>query len=141
MHLAVCVAVLGGCKQDSPGSPEAIADAFAQAYFVEANQEKAKEYTAFGATKMLDQEIADVGPLRESGYTPNAASLNVSAKRGDRSMRGKRVRFDYVIRYRSADGSERRKHADIELADVEGAWRVVRLGLEKAGARPPSATE
>jgi len=128
MVLALSVLAWAGCDRVEPGSPEAVADAFVDAYFRRADQVKAKEYTAFGATKLLDAEIAQVKQVRQSGYTPTDASIDVAAERGERSMRGERVRFDYVIRYKGRDG-EQRKHADIELAEVQGQWKVVRIAL------------
>jgi hypothetical protein len=123
---------IAGCKDDSAASPEAVADAFCEAYFRQANQEKAKEYTAFGATKMLDQEIADVRALRESGYTPSEAENEVGVSRGERTQRDERVRFDYTLRYRGPTGVAV-KHADIELAKVHGEWKVVRIGVASEG--------
>lgn len=126
---AVLPAPLMGCNRPEAGSPEAVADAFVDAYFRRADQEKAKEYTAFGATKMLDKEIADVKEVRDTGYTPGDAALGVAVERGARTTRGDRVRFDYILKYRGQDESEQIKHADVELANVEGAWKVVRLGV------------
>ncbi len=120
------LAALAGCAK--PAGPEAIADAFCEAYFVKADQQKAKQFTAFGATKMLDQEIADTKPLREQGYGPNDASLEVAVERGGRSARGERVRFDYTVRFQG--GAQ--KHADVELSQVDGEWKVVRLAVGEA---------
>ncbi len=119
-----------GCDRIEPGSPEAVADAFSDAYFRRADQEKAKEYTAFGATKMLDQELAEVRAVRGDGYDPAAAHLDVTVERGARTMREHRVRFDYLVTYRSETGDQH-KHADIELSQVDGAWKVVRVGLSE----------
>lgn len=114
-------------------------DAFVDAYFRKADQEKAKQYTAFGATKMLDREIADVREVRDTGFSPGAAALGVEVERGARSKRGDRVRFDYTLRFGGQDGTEQVKHADVELAQVEGSWKVVRLGV--SDEPPPAAPE
>jgi hypothetical protein len=111
-----------------------VGDAFVDAYFRRADQEKAKQYTAFGATKMLEREIAEVKEVRDTGYMPGDAALGVEAERGARTKRGDRVRFDYLLRFRGQDGSEQVKHADVELADVEGSWKVVRLGVSDEAA-------
>ena len=100
--------------------------AFCDAYFREADQEKAKQFTAFGATKMLDDELREVRSVREGGYTPKDAQLEVEIERGERTTRGDRVRFDYVIRF-----EDQLKHADIELAKVHDDWKVVRIGLSR----------
>jgi hypothetical protein len=137
--LSICA--LLGCGRPPEGSPEAVADAFCDAYFREANQEKAMQFTAFGATKLLQKEIGDVKTLRES-YTPRDASLDVAISRGDRSERGRRVRFDYAIRFRNDKGESVTKHADIELSKVDESWKVVRIGLAQrpsASARPASS--
>jgi hypothetical protein len=132
--LVLAILTLAGCNRAEVGSPEAVADAFCDAYFREADQEKAKQFTAFGATKMLDAEIREVRSLRESGYTPRDASLEVAISRGERKTREDRVRFDYVLRYEEQTG-EVVKHADIELAKVHDEWKVVRIGL--SGSEEP----
>ncbi|MCA9623241.1 MAG: hypothetical protein KC731_29680 [Myxococcales bacterium] len=128
--LAVASLVGVGCNKPTPGSPEAVGDAFVDAYFRRADQAAAKEFTAFGATKMLDDEIAEVKGVRDSGYSPTDASLAVEVTRGERRMRDARVRLDYQLRYPGRDGVDI-KHADVELAEVDGSWKVVRLGLSK----------
>jgi hypothetical protein len=129
--------LVAACSRPSAGSPEAVADAFADAYFRRADQEKAKEYTAFGATKMLDTEIEQVRQLRAEGYAPSDAALNVEVERGARSMREERVRFDYLVRYKTEAGDVV-KHADVELARVHDHWKVVRIGL--AEQAPPAGS-
>jgi len=123
--LALSIA-LTGCSKD--GSPEQVADAFAEAYFSQMNQEKAKEYTALGATAMLDKELRDVEEIRKGGYTPDQAEHNVSLRRGETSKREQRVRVPYEVIIR-ANGEETIRDADIELAQIQGAWKVVRVGL------------
>lgn len=118
------LAAMCACAESATG-PEAAADAFADAYFAHADQAKARQYTAFGASKMLDQEIAETKPLRDSGYTPSEASLQLGVTRGARSQRGERVRFDYALR--AADGAV--KHATVELSRVAGEWKVVRVAV------------
>ena len=49
-RVSMALVVLSGCNRAEVGSPEAVADAFCEAYFREADQEKAKQFTAFGAT-------------------------------------------------------------------------------------------
>jgi hypothetical protein len=129
--ILIALLVVTGCaRNEAGGSPEAVADSFAAAYFVRADQQRAKQYTAFGATKMLDQEIAETKSLRDSGYTPSEAALDVNVTRGARSSRGERVRFDYLVRF-SGGGT---KHADVELARVSGEWKVVRVAVANAAA-------
>ena len=134
LALASCFA-LAACEAAPaavpPDSPEAVADAFVDAYFRLADQEKAKPYTAFGASKMLDNELKDVRAVRSDGYGPKEANINVVCERGARTMRGAKVRFDYTLRYRTTNRGESLKHADIELAEVHGVWKVVRVGLTK----------
>ncbi len=125
------VAVLAtGCSRQEPGSPEAVADAFAEAYFARADQQRAKQFTAFGASKMLDEELAQTRAIRGADFNPNEADLDVSLVRGDRTSRGERVRFDYLMRFKG--GLE--KHADIELTKVESEWKVVRVSVGDAPA-------
>ena len=128
--VVVALAGLPACNRVEPGSPEAVADAFCDAYFRQADQAKAKQFTAFGASKMLEREIADTKKLRDEGYTPSAARIEVGITRGSRSKRNERVRFDYTIRFPGVHGAAE-KHADIELAKLAGEWKVVRIGLTK----------
>lgn len=128
--LALSIAFTG-CSKD--GSPEQVADAFADAYFRQMNQDKAKEYTALGATSMLDKELKDVEEIRKGGYTPSQAEANVSLRRGDISKREQRVRVPYEVIVRS-NGGETVRDADIELAQIQGVWKVVRVGLKSREA-------
>ncbi|MBM4375935.1 MAG: hypothetical protein FJ095_12680 [Deltaproteobacteria bacterium] len=120
----------GGCAQTEPGSPEAIADAFADAYLGRADQPRARQYTAFGASKMLDDEVAATRAIRDSNFNPSEVNLDVSLVRGERTNRGERVRFDYAVRFKG--GVE--KHADVELTKVDGEWKVVRVSVGDAPA-------
>jgi hypothetical protein len=123
---------LAGCSK--PGAPEQVADGFADAYFRKIDQEKAKEYTALGATEMLDAELRSVADVRKGGYTPeDAASDDVTLKRGEAVKREARLRFPYEVVHRSREGVETVRDADIELAQIQGAWKVVRLGVRPHG--------
>ena len=48
------------------------------------------------------------------------------------------MRFDYTIKYLHPKG-EMVKHADVELSEVNGRWKVVRLGLTREET-PAAAT-
>ena len=126
--LALAVAASGCSKK---GGPEQVADSFADAYFRLADQEKAKEFTALGATEMLDAELRSVAQIRKDGYTPSeAAGSDVTVRRGEPAQRDQRLRFPYEIVVRLQDGSESIRDADIELTQIQGAWKVVRVGLK-----------
>lgn len=137
-----CVVLLSvthlGCDRPKEGSPEAVADAFVEAYFRRADQAAAKQFTALGASEMLDKEIAEVAKVRGDGYTPAEASIDVAVERNSRSMRGKRVRFDYTLKFKDLQG-EVVKHADVELAELDGSWKVVRIGLANKAAAPAAS--
>jgi hypothetical protein len=138
MCAAAMLGFVGGCDKPAVGSPEAVADAFVDAYFRKADQGAAKEFTALGATRMLDKEIADVAEVRGEGYNPSDAALDVAVERGARSTRGTRVRFDYKLKFQDPNG-EVIKHADIELAKLDDTWKVVRISLA-ANAAPPASS-
>jgi hypothetical protein len=124
----VVTTALAGCAKR--GGPEEVADAFVDAYFRRADQEKAKEYTALGATEMLDRELKEVAQLRRDGYTPSeAGGGDVKVRRGESFNRDQRIRFPYEIAVRS-EGTETVRAADVELANIGGAWKVVRVGLK-----------
>jgi hypothetical protein len=126
LALALSTALAGCARQ---GAPEQVADAFVEAYFQRADQEKAKEYTALGATDMLDQELHEVGPLRKEGYTPAEAHGGpIEVRRGEPQRREQRIRFPYEIKVRDGDLISVRD-ADVELATIHGAWKVVRVGV------------
>jgi hypothetical protein len=125
--LALAVA-LGGCSKK--GAPEQVADSFADAYFRLADQEKAKEFTALGATEMLDAELRSVAQIRKDGYTPSeAAGSEVTVRRGEPTAREQRLRFPYEIKVQLPDGESSIRDADIELTQIQGAWKVVRVRL------------
>ena len=126
---AALVLLLGFGACSNPDSPEGVADAFVDAYFRRMDQEKAKEYTAFGATAMLDAELREVSQIRKEGYTPAEASAEVSFHRGEATRRDQRVRVPYEIAIR-VEGSETFRDADIELSQIEGRWKVVRVSLK-----------
>jgi hypothetical protein len=118
---------LPACSKE--GSPEQVADAFADAYFRRMDQEKAKEFTAFGATAMLDAELHDVAQIRKDGYTPGEAASDVVVRRGAASQRDQRVRFPFEVVIK-VDGSETVRDADVELSQIQGTWKVVRVGVK-----------
>jgi hypothetical protein len=125
--LALSTALAGCAKQ---GAPEQVADAFVDAYFRHADQEKAKEYTALGATEMLEKELREVAQLRKDGYTPSeAGGGDVDVHRGEPTHRDQRVRVPYEIVVKNG-GTSTIRDADVELANIRGAWKVVRVGLK-----------
>ncbi len=112
------------------GAPEQVADQFVDAYFRRMDQEKAKEYTALGATEMLEKELRDVAQLRKDGYGPREAQGGqVEVRRKESQQRDQRVRVPYEIVLKS-EGNENIRDADVELANIHGAWKVVRVGLK-----------
>ncbi|MEJ7733571.1 MAG: hypothetical protein WKG00_30795 [Polyangiaceae bacterium] len=124
------VLALVACAQAT--GPEAVADAFADAYFRRMDQQKAKEFTALGASAMLDAELREVSEIRKEGYDPGEAGAAVTLKRGPSSHRDQRIRIPYEVVIKH-DNVETTRDADIELTQLEGSWKVVRVGLT---ARP-----
>ncbi len=129
--MIACVAVVAlGTACQKQGAPEQVADGFVEAYFVRADQERAKDFTALGATEMLEKELKDVAAVRKDGYVPGDNGRgDVQAKRGAPSNREQRIRYPYEITIKSGD-VETVREADIELAQIKGAWKVVRVGLK-----------
>lgn len=127
---ATLIALLAASEAGCGGSsgPEQVADAFVDAYFRRADQEKAKEHTALGASAMLDDELRSVAQIRKDGYTPQDARAAVSYRRGTSTKREQRVRVPYEITIQ-VDATKTVRDADIELARLDGAWKVVRVGL------------
>jgi hypothetical protein len=131
---AVSGAAGGGCARHDPGTPEEVADAFAEAYFQRMDQEKAKEYTALGASKMLDEELRSVAQLRKEGYGPaEAAGSQVAVQRGESTKRDQRVRVAYRVIVKLEGGGEDVQDVDVELTQIEHVWKVVRVGVARRG--------
>ncbi len=126
--LSLVVIALTALACTKNGSPEQVADAFSEAYFRRMDQEKAKEYTALGATKMLEDELHEVSEIRKEGYSPSEAGADVNIKRGPSTKREERVRIPYEITIHT-DAGNQVKDADVELAKIDGVWKVVRVGL------------
>jgi|SRR5882724_11090842 len=127
--VAALVVALGilGCT-DKTG-PEYVADQFVDAYFRRMDQQAARQFTALGATEMLDRELELVRTVRSQGYTPDEAAAQVAYRRNARGTRGERVRFDYEITIKH-DESEEHREADVELAKIQAVWRVVRVDVK-----------
>jgi hypothetical protein len=125
--VALTLGILSACKDQS--APEYVADKFVEAYFQHMDQQAARQFTAFGATEMLDRELELTRGVREQGYLPAEAAAQVNWRRTGRSARGERVRFDYEIDIRR-EGAEDHRLADIELAKVQEGWKVVRVAIQ-----------
>lgn len=131
--LALAFAVLAlpgaaaGCKRTPDNTPESVADSFVDAYFRQMDQERAKAFTALGATRMLDQELKEVQEVRKDGYEPGSVSVNVH--RGEPAPRDERIRIPYEIEIET-EGGKQLRDADIELTRIDGAWKVVRIGVK-----------
>jgi hypothetical protein len=124
--VALSLPLLPACKDQA--SPEYVADQFVEAYFQRMDQQSARQFTAFGATEMLERELELTRGVREQGYLPAEAAAQVNWRRTGRSARGERVRFDYDIDIRR-EGSEDHRVADVELAKVQAGWKVVRVAI------------
>jgi hypothetical protein len=80
---------------------------------------------------MLDKELREVAALRRDGYTPSEArGGDVQIHRGESTKRDERLRYAYEIVVKNGDVSTTRD-ADVELASIHGAWKVVRVGLKQ----------
>ncbi len=131
--LLLALAVAPGCKKAAPTTPEGVADSFVEAYFRQMDQQRAKEFTALGATRMLDAELKDVQDIRKDGYAPG--SVEVAVHRGEPVPREERIRIPYEIEIATEAGKQVRD-ADIELSRIDGAWKVVRVGVKPRDAAP-----
>jgi hypothetical protein len=116
-----------GCTDKT--APEYVADQFVAAYFQRMDQLSARQFTALGATEMLDRELDLTRGVRAQGYSVAEAAAEVAYQRRGRSMRGERVRFDYDIAIKQESNEEHRT-ADVELANIQSAWKVVRVEVK-----------
>jgi len=128
--------VLVACHREP--TSEQVADQFADAYFRRYDQEAALAYTALGATEMLDKELLDTKAIRESGYTPAEAAASVTFVRGEARPRDARIGYHYSIAARVDDSAPVTHEADIELARIGGAWKVVTVRLVEGRDRAPT---
>ncbi len=126
--LAALAVALGGACTDK-AAPEYVADQFVEAYFRRMDQQAARQFTALGATEMLDRELELTRSVRADGYTPEQAAAEVVYRRTARNTRGERVRFDYDISIKHEDSEEHRA-ADVELANIQTVWKVVRVDIK-----------
>lgn len=133
LGLVLLLAFGSGCKKKLENTPESVADAFVDAYFKNADQQSAKEFTALGATKMLEAELREVQEVRRDGYSPGAVEMSV--RRGDPAPRDERVRIPYEIEIQM-EGQKQVRDADIELSRIDGAWKVVRIGVKARDVAP-----
>ena len=124
--LAAAVILAAGCTDR--GSPEYVADQFVEAYFRRMDQAGARAFTALGATKMLESELALTESIRKDGYSAEQAAASVAVHRGESARRDERVRVPYTITVKGSSGDMVRQ-ADVELSKIQGEWKVVRLGL------------
>lgn len=125
--VAATLVFLSACHAGT--SSEKIADQFADAYFRRFDQEAALAFTALGATEMLDKELADTKAIRESGYTPAEAAASVTFRRGPATTRDARIDYRYVVVARVDEGEPVTHEADLELARIGGAWKVVTVRM------------
>jgi hypothetical protein len=126
MAAALSIAAVSACTDKT--APEYVADQFVDAYFRRMDQQGARQYTALGATEMLDRELELTRSVRAQGYSSAEAAAQVVVRRNARSTRGDRVRFDYDISIKH-DESEEHRMADVELAKIQAAWKVVRIDI------------
>jgi hypothetical protein len=130
---------LGACTDKT--APEYIADQFVAAYFQRMDQKEARQFTALGASDMLEHELELTRGIRADGYSAMDAAAEVRYRRRGRSLRGERVRFDYDIAIKH-DDTEDHRTADVELANIQSdgrtasahgwGWKVVRVDVKNA---------
>ncbi|HEX9295359.1 MAG TPA: hypothetical protein VF881_05975 [Polyangiaceae bacterium] len=123
----LAVTLASACTDKS--APEYVADQFVEAYFRRMDQQAARQFTALGATEMLDRELELTRSVRADGYTAEQAAAEVVYRRTARNKRGERVRFDYDISIKHEDSEEHRA-ADVELANIQTVWKVVRVEVK-----------
>jgi len=124
--LTLLAVAAAGCKKPE-NTPERVADSFVEAYFRQMDQQRAKEFTALGATRMLESELKDVEEVRKGGYEPG--SVSVAVRRGEPAPRDERIRIPYEIEIETEAGKQVRD-ADVELTQIDGLWKVVRVGIK-----------
>ncbi len=127
--MVALAAILPACGERE--SSAFVADQFADAYFRRMDQEAALRYTALGATTMLDKEIEDTKAVRASGYSAAEAAEHVNFTRGPATARDARVGYRYTVTIRAEDSSPVQREADVELAQIGGAWKVVTVRVAR----------
>ncbi len=79
---------------------------------------------------MLVDELREIEKLRKDGYTPSEAALgDIRVNRGPRRPRAAHpLPYEVIVR---TEGVETVRDADVELAQIQGAWKVVRVGVKQ----------
>ena len=103
-----------GCTDKA--APEYVADQFVDAYFRRMDQQAARQFTALGATDMLDCELDLTRAVRGQGYTQEEATGQVACRRKTRATEASgfasTTRSHQARRQRRAPSRRRRAHQD-----------------------------
>jgi hypothetical protein len=94
--IVLIAAVVGGCSRTD--TPEAIADRFVQAYYVQIDQAEAVDYTAALARQRLQEELQTVVRIRRGGALAQARpKVQYSLARTEVDGRQRLFIYDLVI--------------------------------------------
>ena len=85
-------------------------------------------FTALGASEMLERELELTRAVR-SGVTPSEAASQVAYRRRARALRGRGCGSSTRLRIRH-EGAEEQRAADVELAKIQAAWKVVLVDVK-----------
>lgn len=131
--LLVAFWCLSACS--SKGSdPDAVANGFVDAYYIEFDLTRAKSFAVGGATRRIEEEEELVEQARKQVQVESRKARVYYDAPTKRQVEAGMVHYTYELDIRQADARVRRK-AIVMVAKRNGAWKVVRF-REDHGRRP-----
>lgn len=120
--LTAIFVALEGCTRGN--TPEAVAERFVQAYYVQIDQTQALEFTAALAREKLQRELQLVGPARRGGSVEQARP-NIEYTRAQTRPEGRQVFFIYALTIKPTQVSPMLKQVLITTEQLGEQWKVI----------------
>jgi hypothetical protein len=128
MRTAVCAILLFASGCGGMKDPGSVADKFVDRYYVESDQQGARELAAGTASLRLQDEMKLVREGRMGGPLRDVRQVRVYYKRSAIQGQGDERRVDYRLDIRPQGGGELQRDAHLELSrQSDGTWRVTRF--------------
>jgi hypothetical protein len=130
---------LGACK--SADGPDAVANAFVDAYYVEFDHLRAASMATGGAKRRIEEERKLVADARAQMQVETQKARVYYSDPAKRQVRDDMVHYTYQLDVR-VSGAQRDQHVVVMLAKREEGWKVVqfREGDERAVRTTTSTT-
>lgn len=126
----VAFGALFGCS--SKGDPDAVANAFVDAYYIEFDLDRAKALAVGGALRRLEAEEKLVAEARKQVQVESRKARVYYDAPTKRQVEAGMVHYTYNLDIRQSGGQVQRK-AIVMVAKRDGAWKVVRFREDGGG--------